>query len=50
MVDTLKGNQGAAPVLRAFVATELIVNDPGTVTDIDTLQDLERASAIWAAR
>lgn len=46
----LKGNQGAAPVLRALVATELIVNDPGTVTDIDTLQDLERASAIWAAR
>ena len=46
----LKGNQGAAPVLRAFVATELIVNDLGTVTDIDTLQDLERASALWAAR
>jgi len=46
----LNGNQGAAPVLRAFVATELIVNDLGTVTDIDTLQDLERASALWAAR
>jgi GTP:adenosylcobinamide-phosphate guanylyltransferase len=26
------------------------VSDPGTVTDIDTLQDLERASALWAAR
>ena len=46
----LKGNQGAAPVLRSFVATELIVNDSGTVTDIVTLQDLERASALWAAR
>ena len=46
----LKGNQGAAPVLRSFFATELIVNDSGTVTDIDTLQDLERASALWAAR
>jgi molybdenum cofactor cytidylyltransferase len=46
----LKGNQGAAPVLRSFVATEFIVDDPGTVTDIDTLQDLERASALWAAR
>ena len=46
----LKGNQGAAPVLRSFVATELVVNDPGTVTDIDTLQDLERASELWAAR
>ena len=46
----LKGNQGAAPVLRSFVATEFIVDDPGTVTDIDTLQDLEMASALWAAR
>ena len=46
----LKGNQGAAPVLRTFSATELIVNDVGTVTDIDTLQDLERASALWAMR
>jgi molybdenum cofactor cytidylyltransferase len=44
----LKGNKGAAPVLRAFFATELIVSDPGTVTDIDTLQDLERASALLA--
>ena len=46
----LKGNQGAAPVLRTFGATELIVNDAGTVTDIDTLQDLERASALLAGR
>jgi len=46
----LKGNQGAAPVLRMFGATELIVNDVGTVTDIDTLQDLERASALLAGR
>jgi molybdenum cofactor cytidylyltransferase len=49
-VLALKGNQGAAPVLRTFSATELIVNDVGTVTDIDTLQDLERASALWAMR
>ena len=46
----LTGNQGAAPVLRTFGATELIVNDVGTVTDIDTLQDLERASALLAGR
>ena len=46
----LTGNQGAAPVLRTFGATELIVNDAGTVTDIDTLQDLERASALLAGR
>lgn len=46
----LKGNQGAAPVLRAFDAIELIVEDPGTVTDIDTLDDLARAAAMLAAR
>lgn len=46
----LKGNQGAAPVLRAFDAIELVVDDPGTVTDIDTLDDLARAAAMLAAR
>jgi molybdenum cofactor cytidylyltransferase len=46
----LKGNQGAAPVLRAFDAIELVVDDPGTVTVIDTLDDLARAAAILAAR
>jgi len=50
----LEGHQGAAPVLRAqsaknsvaFVETE----DVGTVTDIDTLDDLARAEALWRAR
>ena len=46
----LKGNQGAAPVLRAFAATELVVKDLGTVTDIDTLDDLARAAELLAAR
>lgn len=46
----LKGNQGAAPVLRAFEAIELVVNDPGTVTDVDTLDDLARAAAMLAER
>ena len=45
----LQGNQGAAPVLRSFVAMELVVDDPGTVTDIDTLADLARAAALLAA-
>ena len=42
----LKGNQGAAPVVRAHVAIELIVDDIGCVTDIDTLDDLVRAQAL----
>lgn len=45
----LHGNQGAAPVVRAFGATELPVNDAGCVTDIDTVQDLLRAQQILQA-
>ena len=44
----LKGNQGAAPVVKARVAIDLIVDDAGTVTDIDTLDDLARAAAALA--
>jgi molybdenum cofactor cytidylyltransferase len=40
----LQGNRGAALVVQAYGATELIVNDVGTVTDIDTVQDLQRAA------
>ncbi|MES2952718.1 MAG: NTP transferase domain-containing protein [Pseudomonadota bacterium] len=39
----LKGNKGAALVLLAYGAIELIVDDIGAVTDIDTVQDLLRA-------
>lgn len=42
----LKGNQGAAPVVRAHAAIELIVDDIGCVTDIDTLEDLARAQVL----
>ena len=42
----LKGNQGAAPVVRTHTAIELIVNDIGCVTDIDTLDDLARAETL----
>ena len=45
-LQALKGNQGAAPVVRARAAMELIVNDIGCVTDIDTLDDLARARAL----
>jgi molybdenum cofactor cytidylyltransferase len=38
-----KGNRGATQVNPAQAAIELIVNDVGCVTDIDTVQDLEKA-------
>ena len=38
----LKGISGAAAVSRAYAAIELIVNDLGCVTDIDTLDDLRK--------
>lgn len=43
-LEELKRNKGAALVLTAWTAIELVVNDAGTVTDIDTLDDLERAA------
>jgi molybdenum cofactor cytidylyltransferase len=46
----LQGNQGAAPVRQAYPAIEIVVNDIGVVTDIDTLADLENAELIVAAR
>ena len=46
----LKGNQGAALVRSAYVAIEVIVNDIGCVTDVDTVQDLQRAQALIGAR
>ncbi len=46
----LKGNQGAAPVISAYKAIEIVVNDIGCVTDIDTVQDLQRAQALVDAR
>lgn len=50
----LKGNQGAAPVLRAYQAMNSIAivetDDVGIVTDVDTVEDLARAEALLAAR
>ena len=45
----LKGNKGAAPVLTTYNAFELIVNDVGCITDIDTLEDLRAAEQRLAA-
>ena len=48
------GEQGAASVVRQFAqqgqVQNLAVEDEGTVTDIDTVQDLERAERILAMR
>jgi molybdenum cofactor cytidylyltransferase len=50
----LKGNQGAAPVVRAQEASNsvafLTLDDAGAVTDVDTLEDLQRAEMLLAAR
>lgn len=47
---SLKGNQGAAPVVSAREAIKMIVSDPGCVLDIDTVADLERARVAWENR
>ena len=39
----LKGDQGAAAVVRSFGATTLEMDDVGVILDIDTIADLERA-------
>lgn len=50
----LAGEHGAAPVLRTLQASEAIVeleiDDIGIVTDIDTLDDLRRAEALYTER
>jgi molybdenum cofactor cytidylyltransferase len=42
----LQGNQGAALVVRAQAAIELIVDDAGICMDVDTIEDLARAE-LW---
>ena len=50
----LKGNQGAAQIIRAQEAINSVafvdLDDAGVVTDIDTLQDLQRAELLLAQR
>jgi molybdenum cofactor cytidylyltransferase len=45
-LSNLQGNRGAAQVINAQAAIELIVSDVGCVMDIDTLQDLEKAQEL----
>ncbi|MGZ5194539.1 MAG: nucleotidyltransferase family protein [Ramlibacter sp.] len=49
----LEGAQGAAQVVRACAQSDRLVNleldDPGIVTDIDTVQDLARARKLISA-
>ncbi|OYU45863.1 MAG: molybdopterin-guanine dinucleotide biosynthesis protein MobA [Burkholderiales bacterium PBB4] len=45
----LQGKGGAAAVVSAGEAMELIVNDTGIWTDIDTLDDLQKATMRWQA-
>ncbi len=50
----LEGNRGAAPVLQAQAAMNKVANlaldDEGIVTDIDTVDDLRQAEALWHRR
>jgi molybdenum cofactor cytidylyltransferase len=49
-LQALTGTEGAAAIVRAAQPLRLEIDDPGIVTDIDTLADLERAEAILAGR
>ena len=50
----LQGNMGAAQLIRARAATDSValmaLDDVGCITDIDTLDDLERAEKLLAQR
>ena len=39
----LRGDKGAAGLMRERTVHELVLGDAGCVTDIDTVDDLERA-------
>ncbi len=42
----LKGDRGAASVVRSYGAMELLLDDAGCVTDVDTVEDLEVAERL----
>ena len=46
----LQGDKGAAAVVRAHGAWELAVTDVGSVTDIDTVDDLQAAEQLLKSR
>jgi molybdenum cofactor cytidylyltransferase len=45
----LQGEAGAAAVTQMFRKAMLPVDDPGCITDIDTVSDLQRAAALFTA-
>lgn len=53
-LESLEGNRGAAPILLALIAINLVaiveVDDVGTVTDIDTPDALRHAEALLLQR
>ncbi len=46
----LKGEQGAARVAHSHVVMEVPVDDVGAITDIDTVEDLQRAEGLLKER
>jgi molybdenum cofactor cytidylyltransferase len=49
-LQALHGTEGAAAIVRAAQPLRLELDDPGIVTDIDTVEDLARAERSLAAR
>lgn len=46
----LEGNKGAAGIIIAYTAIKIVVSDVGTMTDIDTVDDLLRAETMLKMR
>jgi molybdenum cofactor cytidylyltransferase len=46
----LTGDKGASAVVKAHAALNLLVDDEGCVTDVDTLEALQAAETLFAAR
>lgn len=49
-LQALAGADGAAAIVKAAAPLRLELDDPGIVTDIDTVDDLARAGRLLAAR
>jgi molybdenum cofactor cytidylyltransferase len=49
-LQSLRGAEGAAAIVRASKPLALALDDEGIVTDIDTLEDLARAERLLAQR
>src|SRR5690606_27771000 len=49
-LQALTGAEGAAAIVKSAAPLRLELDDPGIVTDIDTVDDLARAEQLVAAR